>query len=225
MSVNETTGRAAIERVLEGIVGTQEVAGVLPGGSDARQWAEEVAIQQIKIHEEREARQGIDDLVGLGEPDPVDANSAARLDRGEVPDDAVVINKAIDESPTPQALQHMGMAPVPLEDQLALARLKMLTRLDPITREPVKLEWFNRVEKAKVDGDFKVTNSGSDIDRSYTRRRYEAIVDETLKVLELSIPIFGDWRQPKQNGTTKLMYINGELFEFDVVTELEAVIL
>ena len=133
MSVDETTGRAAIERVLEGIVGTQEVAGVLPGGSGARQWAEEVAIQQIKVHEEREARQGIDDLVGLdgGVDDPVDASSAARLDRGEVPDDAVVINKAIDESPTPQALQHMGMAPVPPEDALALARLQMLTRLDP----------------------------------------------------------------------------------------------
>ena len=209
MSVDETTGRAAIERVLEGIVGTQEVAGVLPGGSGARQWAEEVAIQQIKVHEEREARQGIDDLVGLdgGVDDPVDASSAARLDRGEVPDDAVVINKAIDESPTPQALQHMGMAPVPPEDALALARLQMLTRLDPLTGQPELPEWYDRIEKAKVDGDFKATNSGSDIDRSITWRRHKYIAEEVIKVLDLSSRIFGDWDKPKIGAGTKLMYL------------------
>lgn len=226
MSVDETTGRAAIDRVLEGITDTQSKVGVpLPGDRAAREWAREVAVTQIKVHEEREARQGIDDLCSLAGPDDVGPPSAARLDRGEVPDDATVINSSLTQSQTPQALQHMGMAPVPMEDQLALARLKMLTRLDPVTREPVKREWYDRVERAKVDGEHNAIHSGSDLDRLDAWRRHVFMTLEVMKVLELSIPIFGDYRTPKQNGTTKLMYLNGELFEFDVMTELEAVVL
>lgn len=206
MSVDEATGRAAIERVLGGIAGTQETTGGLPGGEDARQWATDVAVQQIKIHEEREARQGIDDLMSLAEPEP-DETSASRLDRGEVPDDATIINAPTGESMTPQALQHMGMVPLPPEDELALARLEMLTRLDPATGQPEMPEWYDRIEKAKVDGDFKATNSGSDIDRSTTYRRHYYIAQEVIKVLDLSSRIFGDWDKPKIGAGTKLMYL------------------
>lgn len=207
MSVDESTGRAAVERVLEGITETQDVAGALPGGPEARQWARDVAEKQIKIHEEREARQGIDKLKGLGSEDvPVDPSSASRLDRGEVPDDAEVINTALGKSGTPQAMQHMGMAPVPPEDQLMLARLEMLCRLDA-TGQPEIPEWYDRIEKAKRDGEWKAIHSGSDLDRLDAYRRHEFMAREVIAVLDLSSAIFGDWRKPKQNGSTKLMYM------------------
>ena len=102
MSVDEATGRAAIDRVLEGVAATAQTPGGMP--AEARDWAAETALQQIKVHEERTARDGIDDLKGLGAEDEPEQTSASRLDRGEIPEDATLIRSSLDQSGTPQAM-------------------------------------------------------------------------------------------------------------------------
>lgn len=196
-TITEQTGRAAIDRVLEGVTETQRQVGMVPGGSDAEAFARDVVERQIKIHEEQLTREST-------APDAAEScanESPARLDRGDIPDDASVIDNTLDAAPaqmTPQAQRHMFGPRLPLLDQLMLARLNMLRQFP---------EWDARIQAAWVGGEQAAMLSGSELERTDAYRRHLKQSEEVIKVIDESSAIFGDWRRPRTDGRTKIIMV------------------
>jgi hypothetical protein len=203
--VKDDTGRAAIDRVLKAVTSTQEQAGMMRGGQEAEAFAREVTERQVKIHEEKAARQGIDELKAQAVIDDADMatgpdlDSSSSLDRWDIPDDAVVINRTLDgPGATPAAQKHMLPDMRPMEDRLLEARLQMLAGFP---------EWKNKLTDAWLLGEQNAIHSGSDLDRISTDRRFRFAAAEMMKVVEQSNAIFGDYRYPDKNKKTKLMLV------------------
>ena len=174
----------------------------LPDVAPAEQWARDVATKQIRVHEEREARQGIDDLKGLAAEgdDDLQEESPAKLDRGEVPDDAEVINRplTLDGPLTPNAAAHLLPDRRPLEDQLLTARLNLMAEY-PAIRDEMTRAW--------VEGEHQAIHSGSALDRFDASRRVSMAAASLMKVVEKWCRVFGDYRTPKAGGPTKLIML------------------
>lgn len=118
-TVSEETGRAAIDRVVGGIVETQRDAGVpLPGGRAVEDWARGVVVDTIRKHEERMADPGFDKR----EAPP--GESPARIDRGDVGPNAAPLARNLEESA--RGRQHLR--PLPRSRDLALldGRMELL---------------------------------------------------------------------------------------------------
>ena len=193
-SVDESTGRAAVERVLEGVTDTQRQAGMVPGGQAAEEFARDVVIRQVQIHEERAGRAVVEPS---GEP-----ASPARLDRGDIPEDAELIDNTLAgpaADMTPQARRHMyGATLLPRHDQLMRARLEFLRQFP---------EWDARCWAAWTAGEYAAQTSGSELERTDAMRRLRRATEEVLKVLDASSVVFGDWRKPRADGRTKLILV------------------
>ena len=192
--VKDEMGREAVDRVLEGVTNTQRQVGIMPGGAEADAFARNVVARQVTMHEEREASAMESAPVA---PPP----SAARLDRGEIPDDAEVIGNTLGgpvNQMTPQAQRHMFGARLPLIDQLMLARLKLLKQFP---------EWDARVHAAWLSGEHDAMMSGSEPERTDAYRRHMRQAESVIKVLDESSAVFGDWRTPQKNGRTKLIMV------------------
>jgi len=190
--VKEVVGREAIARVLEGVTDTQRKGGMEPGGVEAENFARDVVEQQIKRHEETSEpvhRKG-----------SAHTTSPARLDRGELPDDAKAIGDTMSgpiQEMTPQARRHMFGIKLPLIDMLMLARLNMLRQVP---------EWDARIQAAWISGEHAAMMSGSELERTDAYRRHVRQTEAVFKVLDESSATFGDWRRPKTNGRTKLIF-------------------
>jgi len=201
-AVKEVTGREAISRILEGVATTQHDAGMLPGGADAELFARDVVEKQVRIHEEREAREALAGLRASDEAVEVPGpESPSRLDRGDIPGDTQVIRNTLDgpiNEMTPQARRHMLGPQLPLIDQLMLARLRMLRQFP---------EWEARIQTAWIAGEQTAMMSGSELERTDAYRRHMKQAEAVINVLDDSIAIFGDWRQPKANGRTKIIMV------------------
>jgi len=198
--VREETGRAAVDAVLKAVTKTQEQAGMMRGGQAAEDWAREQADLQVKKHEEQQAREGLDDLKAeFSEEDPADP-SPSRLDRGEVPDDAVVINRSLDPATSPLARKHLApqLDTRPLHDRLLEARLNLLAQFP---------DWHAKLLQAGEDGERLAMKSGSELDRIDTERRHRFVAAAMLKVVEDSNTVFGDYRFPKPGGLTKIIMV------------------
>jgi hypothetical protein len=119
--VSEETGRAAIDRVIGGVVETQRGAGVpLPGGRAVEDWARDVVVDTIRRHEERMAQPDL----GFDKREAPPGESPARIDRGDVGPNAAPVFRDLDESP--RGRQHLN--PLPKSRDLALldGRMELL---------------------------------------------------------------------------------------------------
>lgn len=181
-AVPEELGRAAIDRVAEGIRETQIRAGVpIPdGGVD---WAREVVRDTVRKHEERLARGG-----GDPRPEPPPGESPSRITRGDVGHNTQVIDR--DLAASEFGRQHLRPSPPPLEIALLEGRLELLRYFPcepgctgPATDAGHTHPWWDKISKAVDDTVVLTRRAGwTDMDPRTTERICEAM----LKVVELS---------------------------------------
>lgn len=189
-TVDEDTGRAAVDAAVKAYVDLQRELGVpVPSQAKAEELGRPVAIQQIKVHEENKEREYW--LPShLSEKDP--SQPKAAIDRGEVGDNTVPVNSIIADASFNKSTGLLKCDPntiwrqvKPKEDVLLRERLDMLGQLP---------EWKDKLEKAAFEaesvwrkrdwlrGDMKALNS--------------MVADSVIEVVETANKLFGDWRFP-----------------------------
>lgn len=180
--VSEETGRAAIDRVAQGIRETQIAAGVpIPdGGVD---WAREVVRDTVRKHEERMAKGGHDPR-----PEPPPGESPSRITRGDVGPNASPLERGLEQSA--RGRQHLRPQQVPLEIALLEGRLELLRYFPcepgctgPATDAGHVHPWQDRLFRAVDDALVFTRRDGWTDDDPRTLQR---ICDAMLKVVELS---------------------------------------
>ena len=179
MAVSEELGRKAIDNVLKGVTTEQKSCGIEPSPSKAEAVIRPIVEKTIKEQEERTALGRFADPTNGAQP----GESKARLDRGEVGEGAVAINRGVNWK-----ARAKKQKPANAEDARLRERLALLSAFP---------EWKNRLMQAAHDGELAAMRSGSPEDRTNWNRRKSIIADHVLKVVEQSNNVFGDYLNPR----------------------------
>lgn len=202
-TVDEATGRKAVDDLTRRVVETQVRAGVpLPGGRVVEDWVRPIVEKTVRQHEERATAPAPAEDTRSAPP----GESPARIDRGDTGEYQPIVRELGADSPLGK--RHMEPQVLPIEDMRLLARLNLLEKEFP--------DFARRIHAAADDATQRARNDGmtDDDPRMLVIRR-----DAVLKMVELSgQPAFmgglglGSYLDPPANAPTKLyMQVGGQL--------------
>lgn len=203
-TVDEATGRKAVDDLTRRVVETQVKAGVpVPGGREVEDWVRPIVERTVRQHEERMAQGS-----GPGEDTRTHppGESPARIDRGDTGEYTPIVREL--GAGSPLAERHLNPQVLPLEDMRLLARLNLLQKEFP--------DFARRIHAAADDATQRARNDGmtDDDPRMLIIRR-----DAVLKMVDLSgQPAFmgglglGSYLDPPPNAPTRIyMQVGGQL--------------